>query len=63
MIRTFLLHSAEHPELVGLMNIEGRQDTERLTNVFNTYIEPALEPVARLLDYLAAEQVSALMMR
>jgi AcrR family transcriptional regulator len=55
MIRTFLLHSAEHPELVGLMNIEGRQDTERLTYVFNNYIGPALEPVARLLDDLAAE--------
>jgi AcrR family transcriptional regulator len=54
-IRAFLLHSAEHPELLGLMNIEGRQDTERLAHIYNTYIEPALRPVHRLLDYLAAE--------
>jgi AcrR family transcriptional regulator len=54
-MRTFLLHSAKHPELVGLMNIEGRQDTERLAYVFNTHIGPSLEPVARLLNYLAAE--------
>jgi TetR/AcrR family transcriptional regulator len=53
-MRTFLQYSAEHPELVGLMNIEGRQDTERLAYVYNTHIAPALEPVARLLDYLAA---------
>jgi AcrR family transcriptional regulator len=54
-MRTFLLHAAEHPELVGLMNIEGRQDTERLAYVYNTHIAPALEPVGRLLDYLAGE--------
>ena len=54
-IRTFLLHSAEHPELVGLMNIEGRQDTERLAYIYNSYIEPALEPIGRLLDHLAAD--------
>jgi hypothetical protein len=35
-MRTLLSHSAEHPELVGLMNIEGRQDTERLAYVYNT---------------------------
>ena len=29
-MRTFLLHSAQRPELLGLMNIEGRQDSERL---------------------------------
>jgi TetR/AcrR family transcriptional regulator len=54
-IRAFLLHSAEHPELLGLMNIEGRQDTERLAYIYNTYIEPALRPVQRLLDHLAAQ--------
>jgi TetR/AcrR family transcriptional regulator len=54
-ILAFMLHSAEHPELLGLMNIEGRQDTERLAYIYNTYIEPALSPVHRLLDYLAAE--------
>jgi AcrR family transcriptional regulator len=32
-IRTFLTHCAEHPELRGLMNIEGRQDTDRLAYI------------------------------
>ena len=53
-MRTFLEYSAERPELLGLMNIEGRQDTERLAYVYNTYIQPALAPVHRLLDHLAA---------
>ena len=52
-IRAFLLYSAERPELLGLMNIEGRQDTERLAYLYNTHIGPALEPVHRLLDHLA----------
>ena len=37
------------------MNSEGRQDTERLTYIYTTYIEPALAPIGRLLDHLAAE--------
>ncbi|MDT5092402.1 MAG: hypothetical protein QOH60_1765 [Mycobacterium sp.] len=53
-MRTFLEYSAERPELLGLMNIEGRQDTERLAYAYNTYIQPALAPVQRLLDHLAA---------
>jgi AcrR family transcriptional regulator len=53
MMRTFLLYSAERPELLGLMNIEGRQDTERLAYLYNTYIAPSLEPVNRLLEHLA----------
>src|ERR1700704_150952 len=52
-MRTFLIYSAERPELNGLMNIEGRQDTERLAYPFHTYIGPPLEPVDRLLKYLA----------
>ena len=52
-IRTFLAYSAEHPELLGLMNIEARQDTERLAYIYETYIEPALAPIERLLDHLA----------
>ena len=52
-IRTFLAHSAEHPELLGLMNIEARQDTERLAYIYDTYIQPALAPIERLLDHLA----------
>jgi AcrR family transcriptional regulator len=53
-MRTFLEYSAERPELLGLMNIEGRQDTERLAYMYNTYIQPALAPVQRLLDHLVA---------
>jgi AcrR family transcriptional regulator len=52
-MRTFLVYSAQRPELLGLMSIEGRQDTDRLSYVYNTYARPALEPVARLLDHLA----------
>jgi AcrR family transcriptional regulator len=52
-IRTFLLYSAEHPELLGLMNIEARQDTDRLAYIYNTYIEPTLAPIGRLLDHCA----------
>ena len=54
-MRAFLMYSADHPELLGLMNIEGRQDTERLAYIFNAYIEPAIQPLHRLLDHLAAE--------
>jgi AcrR family transcriptional regulator len=53
----FLVFSAEHPELVALMNIEGRQDTDRLTYVYDTYIEPMLKDVARLLAHLADQGV------
>jgi TetR/AcrR family transcriptional regulator len=52
-MRTFLLYSAERPELNGLMNIEGRQDTERLAYLYDTYIGPSLAPVERLLKFLA----------
>jgi TetR/AcrR family transcriptional regulator len=54
-VRAFLLYSAEHPELLGLMNIEGRQDTDRLAYIYTNYIGPALEPVGRLLEHLVAE--------
>jgi AcrR family transcriptional regulator len=52
-IRTFLLHSADHPELLGLMNIEARQDTDRLAYIYDTYIAPTLAPIGRLLVHLA----------
>jgi AcrR family transcriptional regulator len=55
-VRVFLEYSAEHQELVGLMNIEGRQDTERLAYVFDTYISPTMGPLRRLLDHLVAEE-------
>ena len=56
-VHRFLVYSAEHPELVALMNIEGRQDTGRLAYVYDTYIEPMLSDVARLLVHLADEGV------
>ncbi|HWE13243.1 MAG TPA: TetR/AcrR family transcriptional regulator [Solirubrobacteraceae bacterium] len=55
VIRRFLEHSAFHPELLGLMNIEARQDTERLSYIYDTYIDPATTKIGRLLEYLAAE--------
>jgi AcrR family transcriptional regulator len=55
VIRTFLTHSAEHPELLALMNIEARQDSERLAYIYETYVEPVLAPIGRLLDHLADE--------
>jgi AcrR family transcriptional regulator len=53
-IRAFLVHSAERPELLGLMNIEGSQDTARLDYLYTNYIAPSLAPVQRLLEHLAA---------
>ena len=54
-VRRFVLYSADHPELLGLMSIEGRQNTERLRYIYDTYIEPAFRPLIRLLDHLADE--------
>ena len=54
-VQRFVAYSADHPELVALMNIEARQDTDRLTYVYETYIEPMLSDVARLLEHLADE--------
>jgi TetR/AcrR family transcriptional regulator len=56
-IRRFVVFSADHPELVALMNIEGRQDTERQSYIYDTYIDSALKDVARLLVHLADERV------
>ena len=56
-IRKFLIYSAAHPELLALMNNEGRQDTERLRYIFTTYTEPSQVQVVRLLDHLAEEGV------
>jgi AcrR family transcriptional regulator len=56
-IRRFVVFSADHQELVALMNIEGRQDTDRLAYIYDTYIEVALKDVARLLTHLADEGV------
>ncbi len=54
-VRGFILYSAAHPELLGLMSIEGRQNTERLRYIYDTYIEPAQRPMDRLLTHLAGE--------
>src|SRR5262249_34216001 len=56
-VHRFLVFSAEHPELVALMNIEGCQDTDRLTYIYETYIGPILKDVGRLLAHLADERV------
>jgi AcrR family transcriptional regulator len=54
-IRRFVRFSSAHPELLALMNIEAGLDTPRLEYIFKTYVEPALAPLGRLIDYLAAE--------
>lgn len=55
-VRAFLLHAARHPELLGLLDMEGRQDTERLAYLYDTHLEPAVAPIARLLDDLVAHR-------
>src|SRR5438309_4503335 len=54
-IRRFVLYNAERPELLGIMNIEGRVEGERLDYIYDNYIAPALAPLGRLLDYLREE--------
>jgi AcrR family transcriptional regulator len=54
-IRRFVRYNAERPELLGLMNIEGRVDGERLDYIYDNYIAPALAPLGRLLDHLRKE--------
>jgi TetR/AcrR family transcriptional regulator len=54
-IRQFLLYSAEHPELLGLMNIEGRVESERLDYIYNNFVAPALAPLGRLLEFLTSQ--------
>jgi AcrR family transcriptional regulator len=54
-IRRFVRYNAERPELLGLMNIEGRLDSERLDYIYEHYVAPALAPLARLLEHLRAE--------
>jgi AcrR family transcriptional regulator len=54
-IRRFVRYSAERPELLGLMNIEARVESERLDYIYDHYIAPALAPLERLLDHLHTE--------
>jgi AcrR family transcriptional regulator len=51
-IRRFVHYSAEHPERLGLMNIEARIDSERLDYIYDNYVAPAMAPLGRLLDHL-----------
>src|SRR5229473_2355240 len=52
-IERFVRYSAERPELLGLMNIEARIDSERLDYIYDNYVAPALAPLGRLLDHLS----------
>src|ERR1700726_4879376 len=54
-IRRFVHYNAERPEVLGLMNIEGRIDSERLDYIYERYIAPALAPLGRLLGHLRKE--------
>jgi TetR/AcrR family transcriptional regulator len=51
-IQRFVRYSAQRPELLGLMNIEARIDSERLDYIYDNYVAPALAPLGRLLDHL-----------
>jgi AcrR family transcriptional regulator len=51
-IRRFVSYSAERPELLGLMNIEARVDSERLDYIYDNYVAPALAPLGMLLGHL-----------
>jgi TetR/AcrR family transcriptional regulator len=51
-IRRFVAYNAERPELLGMMNIEGRVDSERLDYIYENYVAPALAPLGRLLEHL-----------
>jgi TetR/AcrR family transcriptional regulator len=54
-IRRFVHYSAERPELLGLMNIEARVDSERLDYIYDNYVAPAVAPLGRLLGHLQKE--------
>ena len=54
-IRRFIEFSAQRPELMGLMDIEARQDTDRLAYIYDAYIEPGEAGLNRLVEYLIAE--------
>jgi AcrR family transcriptional regulator len=52
-VRQFLIYSHDRPELLALMNSEGRQSTERLDYIVTRYIAPSQSQIARLLAHLA----------
>lgn len=52
-VRTFVRYSADHPELLRLMDIEGAEHSDRLDYIFDNYISPEMDRVTnRLLDAL-----------
>jgi len=53
-ISRLMRFSAQHPQILALMNIEGRQDTERLAYIYDTYIGSAMGRVKALLEHLEA---------
>jgi len=55
-IRRYVVFSAAHPQLVALMNIEARQDTDRVSYIYDNYIELALTGVGRLLLHLTEQK-------
>lgn len=50
----FIQVAARAPELHGLITVESANNSERLDYIFDTYISPAVAPLARALDTLAA---------
>jgi TetR/AcrR family transcriptional regulator len=54
-IRQFVRYSAAHPALLGLMNIEGRVESDRLDYIYDNYVAPALAPFGRLLEFLVSK--------
>jgi len=54
-ILRFVGYSAERPELLGLMNIEARVDSERLDYIYDNYVAPAMAPLGRLLEFLTSQ--------
>jgi TetR/AcrR family transcriptional regulator len=51
-IRRFLELSADHAELLGLVDLEGRSSSPRLTYLFDSFIAPSLTPIGALLAHL-----------
>jgi TetR/AcrR family transcriptional regulator len=55
IMRSFLRFSARRPELVGLMNLEGREATPRLAYIYERYVDPFMVIIGRVLEHLSAE--------
>ncbi|WP_309224221.1 MULTISPECIES: TetR/AcrR family transcriptional regulator [unclassified Mycobacteroides] len=53
-IKTFTMFSAEHPELVRIMDIESGQDSERLQHICQNYALPMQERLGPVYDEAVA---------